>query len=246
MWLMDSLAELFSFSLAKRKASEDAFWIHPVVQNWARERLESQSKQKKAEEAVVLCGRIYRQREDKQRDNWTFERRILPHITSVQRGLKALLKTSNTGTFVNGEILFQGAANVAEICLQHGLYSDAEYLLEWALDRQTKLLGYEHTSTLSTMNSLAVVFDNQGQHEMALDCYGRAFDGYEKTLGKDHPATLDTVNSMALVFDNQGQYEKALEWYGRALDGKEKRLGKDHPSTLRTLRSFKHAQAKLR
>jgi hypothetical protein len=121
---MDSLAELFSFSLSKRKALEDAFWIHPVLHNWARERLEPQSTQKKAGEAVILCGRIAIHRDDKQPHDWVFERRIWPHINSVLTSLKALSKPINTGTFAKGEILFQEASSMGQLCEQHGFYSE--------------------------------------------------------------------------------------------------------------------------
>jgi hypothetical protein len=114
---MDSLAELFSFSLAKRKASEDAFWIHPVVHNWACERLDSQIMQKKAEEAVIVCGRLFMQDNDKQPCDWVFER---PHILSVQKSLKAHPNPSNTLIFANGEHLFEEASNMGQLALGTG------------------------------------------------------------------------------------------------------------------------------
>jgi hypothetical protein len=144
---MDSLAELFSFSLAKRKASEDAFWIHPVVHNWARERLDSQVMQKKAEEAVIACGRLFMHDNDKQPCDWVFERRVWLHILSVQKSLKALPNPSNTLISANGELLFEEASNMGQLCEQHGLYSDVEHLLQWARAGQKKLLGDEHDGT---------------------------------------------------------------------------------------------------
>jgi tetratricopeptide (TPR) repeat protein len=230
MWLMDSLAELFSFSLAKRKASQDAFWIHPVVHSWARERLDTHLNQKKAEEAIILFGGIVKGTDEKQPNHWAFERRIWPHIESIQRSWGALSMLSNT--LADGKILFQRASGMGQLCIQHGLYSPAVHMLEWALDGYEKTLGKDHPSTLNTVHNMAMVFDKQGQLEKALKWYGRALDGTEKTLGKDHPSTLNTVHNMAMVFDKQGQLEKALKWYGRALDGTEKILGKDHLRTL--------------
>jgi tetratricopeptide (TPR) repeat protein len=170
--------------------------------------------------------------------HWVFERRIWPHIESVQRSWGALSKLSNTLFLADREILFQAASNMGRLYAQHGLYSPAMCLLEWAREGQKKLLGDEHVSTLATSHSLATVFREQGQYEKALEWYGRTLDGNEKTFGKDHPSTLNTVNNMAIVFKNQGQYEKTLEWYGRALDGYEKTLGKDHPGTLNTVHNI--------
>jgi len=56
------------------------------------------------------------------------------------------------------------------------------------------LAGKDHPSTLGTVNNMALVFDNQGEYEKALEWYQRALDGYAKTLGKDHHFTLTTVN----------------------------------------------------
>jgi tetratricopeptide (TPR) repeat protein len=204
-----------------------------MVHNWARERLESQLKQKKTEEAVILCGRIFMNLNDKRQHDWAFERRIWPHIASVQTSWAA-----PSNTLADGEILFQAASDMGGICAQHGRYSDAECQLQWALDGQEKILGKYHPFTLNTVNNMAVLFDKQGQNEKALEWYGRALDGKEKILGKDHPFTLNTVHNMAGVFYNQGQYEKALEWYGRALDGYEKTFEKDHLSTLHTVNNM--------
>ena len=79
---MDSLGEIFSLSLARRKASDDAFWIHPLVHAWARERLDSQTKQKKTKEAVIVCGQFRKDEHDKSIDAWAFERRIWSYVLS--------------------------------------------------------------------------------------------------------------------------------------------------------------------
>jgi tetratricopeptide (TPR) repeat protein len=245
---MDALEEVFSFSLTKRKSSEseDALWINPMVHNWARERLDTQSKQKKLEEAVILCGRLCIHENVKQPHDWAFERRIWRHMNSVLRILKAFPELLNTSTFARGEILFQEVSNMGLLWDQHGLYSDAKYVPQWALDGFEKTIGKDHPNTLTAVHNRALVFKNQGQYGTALEWYGRALNGREKTLGKEHISTLDTVNSMAALFSNQGQYKKALEWYGRALEGRKKTLGKGHPSTLQTLRRFENAQSKLR
>ena len=66
---------------------------------------------------------------------------------------------------------------------------------------------------------MALVFDNQGQYDKALENYERALAGKEKSLGVGHPDTLTTVNDMALVFKEQGQYGKALKYLLRASIG---------------------------
>ena len=66
---------------------------------------------------------------------------------------------------------------------------------------------------------MALVFDNQGQYDKALNYCERVWAGREKSLGVGHPDTLTTVNNMAFLFNSQGQYDKALKYYERAFLG---------------------------
>src|SRR5258705_13945393 len=104
---MESRAELFRFSLAKRNASNDAFWIHPVVHLWARERLDTQSQQTKTQEALILCGR-FKESHDKLPQDWVFERRIWSHMEMVRRNVRTLPTVSN---LVDRAVVFNAATN---------------------------------------------------------------------------------------------------------------------------------------
>jgi tetratricopeptide (TPR) repeat protein len=50
-----------------------------------------------------------------------------------------------------------------------------------------KVLGPDHTSTLSTVNNLGLLYVAQGKLDEAEEMYQRALAGYEKALGSDHP-----------------------------------------------------------
>ncbi|KAF3922296.1 hypothetical protein ABW20_dc0107567 [Dactylellina cionopaga] len=93
-------------------------------------------------------------------------------------------------------------------------------------------------STFGYVQNIALVFENQGRYDEAMQWYERALTGYEAALGKDHPSTLATVNAIAIILDNQGKYEEAMQWYERALTGCETALGKDHQSTLDTVHNI--------
>ena len=225
------LAELFSFSLAKRKASLDAFWIHPVVHFWARERLNTQEKQRKAQEALILVGGISKNDTNKSVDDWAFEKRIWSHVEAVRMSLTELPQLCD-----QAEVGLKAICHIGHMHVGHGFYSQARNLFQRSFTGQQKLLGNDHLDTLNTVHSLGIVFDNQGEYSKALEWYQRALDGREKTLGKDHLHTLNAVHNMANVFNNQGEYSKALEWHQRALDGRGKTLGKDHPDTRTSAR----------
>jgi len=64
------------------------------------------------------------------------------------------------------------------------------------LARDEKALGVDHPDTLSTVYSMALVFNKQGQYKKALEWYKRVLVEEEKALGVDHPDTLTTVHQI--------------------------------------------------
>ena len=85
-----------------------------------------------------------------------------------------------------------------------------------------KAWGAEHTSTLDTVNNLAVLYKNQDKMAEAEEMYIRALKGYEKAWGAEHTSTLNTVNTLAILYSDQGKMAEAEEMLLRALKGKEK------------------------
>ncbi|KAF8477588.1 P-loop containing nucleoside triphosphate hydrolase protein [Kalaharituber pfeilii] len=232
--LGNSIHTLFSYSMAKRKDSDDSFSIHPLVHMWSQWKLEMEPERytKKAIEALLVVASAIAIPASRrcEVEDWVFERRILPHIFVVERHMKSL-------EMENTQIL-TAVDNLCLVYKNHGYFRKAEEMYNIVLAAREKLLGPNHPDTLSTVYHMAVVHRRQGQYNKALECYERALAGEEKVLGADHPSTLETVTSMGVVFDYQGQYNKALELYERALAGTEKALGADHPSTLITVNNM--------
>ena len=206
---MESRAELFRFSLAKRNASSDAFWIHPVVHLWARERISARSQKKKMQEALLLFNRILKDDDDKLPQDWVFERRIWAHMEMVRRNVRTLPSASN---LIDDAEVFNAASKMGQTYSDRGFYDIAMNIQEWALAGKVRLLGDDSPLSLDTAHDMASVFSGQGEYDKSLQWYQRALDGREKTLGKGHPDTPTTVHKMASVFNQQGEYDKALKW----------------------------------
>jgi tetratricopeptide (TPR) repeat protein len=122
--------------------------------------------------------------------------------------------------------------NAAWYAWAKGMYGVAEKTVKKAISARERVLGKEHTDTLTSVSTLASVLQYQGRYEAAEEMNRRALEGREKTLGKEHPHTLVSVNNLAQVLGDQSKYEAAEEMNRRALEGREKVLGKEHPSTL--------------
>ncbi|EDQ91347.1 uncharacterized protein MONBRDRAFT_36252, partial [Monosiga brevicollis MX1] len=143
--------------------------------------------------------------------------------------------------------------NMAFVYYKQGQYEQALEYYGKALKIHLATLGEAHPHTATTYNNMAIVyktrasapltgttFNNmafvyykQGQHEQALEYYGKALTIQLATVGEAHPHTGITYNNMAIVYKTQGQYEQALEYYGKALKIKLATLGEAHPSTRR-------------
>lgn len=91
MALGDILEPLFSYSLAHRIGRSDSFYIHPLVHQWARERLSPQEALRKARDATVLLGNVVRV-EERASDQWTYEMRIMPHLEAGRSNTEKYLE----------------------------------------------------------------------------------------------------------------------------------------------------------
>lgn len=89
------------------------------------------------------------------------------------------------------------------------------------LDRDKEIL----VNSASLFNSLAMVYDNQGEFEKALEYYFQALEILERVLGTEDPFTATTYDCIAGVYSVQGEYEKALKYYKKALRVRECVLG---------------------
>ncbi|KAF8444347.1 hypothetical protein BDZ91DRAFT_670464 [Kalaharituber pfeilii] len=234
--LGDSIRILFSYSMAKRKDRDDSFSIHPVVHKWAQWKLQMEPERhtQKAVEAflMVACTISIPTIRERELEDWVFERRILPHIFSVEKQVSV-----KTLAMENKKVL-EAVDRLCTVYMEYGYYKKAEEMSNVVLAGEEKFLGADHPDTLVTVNNMGMVLQNQGQYNDALKWYDRALAGREKVLGADHPDTLTTVFSIATLLENMGQSDKALELYQRALAGEEKTLGRDHPHTLTTIHSM--------
>ena len=96
-------------------------------------------------------------------------------------------------------------------------YGKAILLLKQKLETRERTLGKEHPFTLTTINSLALLYKAQGSYGEAEPLYKRALEASERTLGREHPFTLATVNSLASLYKDQGRYGEAEQLYRRTV-----------------------------
>ena len=95
--------------------------------------------------------------------------------------------------------------NAAWYAWAKGMYGVAEKTIKRAISARERVLGMEHTDTLTSVSLLALVLQDLGKYEAAEEMNRRALEGREKVLEKEHPGTLTSVTNLALVLLDLGK-----------------------------------------
>jgi tetratricopeptide (TPR) repeat protein len=104
--------------------------------------------------------------------------------------------------------------------------------LRLAYELRKKTLGADHEFTLRSVNSLAVVYQEQSRSAEAEPLLIEALEVSRRVLGEEHPSTLGLMNNLASLYQDQGRFPQAEELYLKALEIGRRTLGERHPDTL--------------
>ena len=100
------------------------------------------------------------------------------------------------------------------------------------------ILGSDHPETASSLNVLALLYQSQGNNEVAESLYQRALKIDETILGRNHPETATNLHNLAALYKSQGKYSIAEPLYQQALKIREKTVGPDHPDTALSMNNL--------
>ncbi len=96
------------------------------------------------------------------------------------------------------------------------------------LEAVEKDVGSDHPDTALSMETLALLYHQQGMYAEAEPLYKKALEIREAALGRNHPDVALSLDDLALLNHNKGRYEEAEPLYNRALEIRKKALGPDH------------------
>lgn len=116
-----------------------------------------------------------------------------------------------------------------------GNYRDAEQLHRHALEQREQLLGNKHFDTLSSMNSLGMLFNECGRYQEAEKIHRQTLELCKGVLGEAHPATYDSMNNLAVCLQKQAKFEESLQLHREVLRATERVYGKGHLFTSRAI-----------
>ncbi|KAG5744122.1 hypothetical protein H9Q70_013176 [Fusarium xylarioides] len=185
----DDLDVLQGYSLVATTLDEGILEMHPMVQFYTQEWLASTGGALPAKRVFFRV--MSREYPNGVYENWTTCRALDAHI-----GLFEVEKPEDEGQAEDIAAVLTKAGYYRTMI---GSYKAAEGMLRKAVRLREKGLGLEHPDTLTSVNNLGLVLQDQGKYEEAEEMHRRSLEGSEKTLGPEHPDTLTSVNNLGLV-----------------------------------------------
>ena len=113
-----------------------------------------------------------------------------------------------------------------------GLYKKSIHQYELALRLFEQERGDRHGDTLSTLNNLAITYNDIGRLDEAEQMFSRLIDLHRSITDELNQSVLSAMNNLALVYLKQGRLDEAEVLHRETLEGREKALGDEHFDTI--------------
>lgn len=104
------------------------------------------------------------------------------------------------------------------------------------METRKRVLGQDHSDTLTSMNNLASTYQDQGQRQKAEE--GQMMETRKMIPGPEHPSTLSSMNKLAFTWKAQGKNINALALLEECLRNRIENMGIDHPRTHSSLETL--------
>jgi tetratricopeptide (TPR) repeat protein len=109
-----------------------------------------------------------------------------------------------------------------------GKYTEATEIAKQSLAINEKVQGHQHPEVATSLNKLALLFQELGRYADAERLLTQSLSIFEKL--PDHPDLRQSLSNLAGLYVAQGRYAEAETLYKRSLAISEKIGGADHPS----------------
>ena len=233
-WIVNELESAFetlqSYSLIQWKLDQKSYAMHKLVHAWGQDRLETDRQRQLSSLALELMADATAE----DQIDPSHQLRLVPHVMA-SFDMFSSLHESRDELAMNRLSMIDA---IEGFLFRIGRWPEAYRMQVFHFRKTEKMLGKEHSSTLTSMINLAEVLRSQGKYEEAERMHRQALTLCETVLGKEHPSTLTSMNNLALVLNSQGKYEEAERIQRQALALRETMLGNEHPSTLASLNNL--------
>jgi tetratricopeptide (TPR) repeat protein len=220
-FFLDQIEILSNFSFLQPNDGTDpvSYSIHPVVQDWGRDRLQKMEWIDNLRRCIAIVGAAVPSQGST--EAWETRRRLISHADRCAE----LLDKYPDSEFEPIALLDQ----FGRLYFDYHRLDDAERMYKQALRAYRLGLGPNDSMTLGTMNGLAMVHQSQGRLAEAKKLLQAALDGYQETGAFDN--IFGVCINFACIYTDEGDLHsaelicrKAMEYLGVSTNVQQKRL----------------------
>lgn len=231
---------LGDYSIIDHDPSKGLYSFHPVVHEWARDRLSVEEQKKWLNFTSAIIARCIST--SLEASGQKFRRQLLPHIDSCLRALQSRY-TFLPGTIVRAVEI----ENFASVYAENGLWKQAHTLQEAVVDFRIKVLGRRHEDTARAQRSLGYTLWNLFEIEGAIKIQVQVW----RSRWLFRPSLVDwmtwppwrpnhipyclALDDLTLTLWLAGIRDKSKQAGERAVSGLTRRLGPEDPRTLNAM-----------
>ncbi|KAF7507643.1 hypothetical protein GJ744_010196 [Endocarpon pusillum] len=226
---VDALGTLIAYSFIIRRVTDVALDLHRLVhlatRNWLRK--EGQLALS-TEKAIVRLEEVFPDHSYENRSLW---RTYLTHVCCA-------LESSSSSVYKDSKTRMNLLWRYGMCLYKDGRWDEAETPITQVLNMEKRMLGADHSNTLTSMGNLALLYSYQGRWEAAEELQVQVMETRKTKLGADHPDTLRSISNLASTYRKQGQWEAAEELEVQVMETRKTKLGADHPDTLTSMNNL--------
>ncbi|HEU5227960.1 MAG TPA: FxSxx-COOH system tetratricopeptide repeat protein [Ktedonobacteraceae bacterium] len=213
----EAISILSTYSLLKRDSQTRTLSLHRLVQTALRASLDTSTAQKWSERTLHALNTIF---PEVDYETWSQCERLFPHASAYLRQLDSAPPPGPLALLLH---------KMADYLTQRGQYTDAEPLLQRALQLQESILGIEHPDLAASLNRLAELFRIQSRYGEAEALFQQALSLQEHALEPDLARMATSLTGLADLFFHRSQFAEAEPLFRRALSLQEQAWGPLHP-----------------
>ena len=203
---------LREFYFVRRNAASDNFSIHPVVHQWLRQRLDSESWHANLNTVISLLGRSVPYAHF--HEPWILQRRLAAHVDCC---LELLQKAK--GDKIDSPEGFQG---LAVLMFDQGAFERAEGLYRKAGEGWSRRCGSDYWQTRRAYHDLGLAYRTLGKYDKTEALWKRLLDDCFRTEGTAlTQGSCRLLDDLGRLFTMTKRYEEAETNFQKALAGRE-------------------------
>jgi tetratricopeptide (TPR) repeat protein len=223
-----AMTDLCAYSLAAPlqrddNASEAAYVVHRLVQDFARQRIEGARQQEALQTALNWVGTAFNY-DPQDAGNWRRLDPIAPHAYALS------LYSNVIDPGLLGRI---GGLHRAK-----ARYGDAEPLLRRAVVISEERYGPNDIRITDALSDLAVLLQDTNRIDEAEPLFRRSLAIAEKCHGLDHPALVPHLSNLGVLLRKRQCYDEAERLLRLVLDIAEESYSPDDPQVAKALNNF--------